>query len=97
MIRCVALVMKELGAVGNVFLCVQKCIRTDGAPWSEPDIFHTHFKSSAVERGKKVTVFDNFTCKKSPGVVIETGSALPDAPILTSPKLPNNRCGQTYS
>ena len=44
----------------------------------------------SAERGKKVTVFDNFTCKKSPGVVIETGSALPDAPILTSPKLPNN-------
>jgi len=51
----------------------------------------------SAERGKKVTVFDNFTCKKSPGVVIEAGSALPDAPILTSPKLPNNRCGQTYS
>ena len=40
----------------------------------------------SVERGKKVTVFDNFTCKKSPGVVIEAGSALPDAPILTSSK-----------
>jgi hypothetical protein len=51
----------------------------------------------SAERGKKVTVFDNFTYKKSPRKVIETGSALPDAPILTSPKLPNNRCGQTYS
>ena len=39
-------VQKRSGAVGNVFLCVQKCIRTDGAPWSEPHIFHTHFKSS---------------------------------------------------
>ena len=42
-------VQKRSGAVGNVFLCIQKCIRTDGAPWSEPHIFHTHFKSSATD------------------------------------------------
>ena len=40
-------VQKRSGAVGNVFLCVQKRIGTDGAPRSEPHIFHTHFKSSA--------------------------------------------------
>ena len=44
-------VQKRSGAVGNVFLCIQKCIRTDGAPWSEPHIFHTHFKSSVSRVG----------------------------------------------
>ena len=51
----------------------------------------------SAERGKKVTVLTTLLVKSRPGVVIETGSALPDAPILTSPKLPNNRYGQTYT
>ena len=44
-------VQKRSGAVGNVFLCVQKCTRTDGAPWSEPQIFHTQKKKIGRARG----------------------------------------------
>lgn len=39
---------KEVQSGWKCVLCVQKCIRTDGAPWSEPHIFHTHFKSSVL-------------------------------------------------